>query len=267
MGTKGSHALVIIDPQNDFCDRRGSLYVEGAEDDIGRLARRVREDGQRYTDVYVSLDSHDVMAIFHPKFWRDQQGGHPAPFTALAEDDYNRGRWRASSDGLGRYAEKMFSVMARKNIPSLVIWPEHCVVSTWGHNIASPLQEALALWRDSSGAPVRYMFKGENPYTEQFSIFEGLDDSWPDTSFNRELYSRLAGAAAVTFTGEALSHCVEASVTSYVKRCGGIPGGQDVFILSDCSSPVAGFDGKASKERLEALGVNFIASVSSPDDA
>ncbi|MDR2779687.1 MAG: hypothetical protein LBB28_01015, partial [Synergistaceae bacterium] len=136
-----------------------------------------------------------------------------------------------------------------------------------GHNIAAPLQDALVSWRDSSGGPVRYIFKGENPYTEQFSIFEGFDDSWPDTAFNRDLYSRLAGAAAVTFAGEALSHCVEASVTSYIKRCGSVPGGQDVFILSDCSSPVAGFDREASKERLAALGVNFIASTFETNEA
>ncbi|MDR1508300.1 MAG: isochorismatase family protein [Synergistaceae bacterium] len=265
MGIKKSHALVVIDPQNDFCDRKGSLYVEGAEEDIERLARHVREDGQRYSDIFVSLDSHDVMAIFHPQFWQDSHGTNPTPFTAVTEDDYNRGKWRASSDRFGRYAEKMFSVMARKNIPSLIIWPEHCVVSTWGHNIADTLQDALAVWRDVSGGPVRYIFKGENPYTEQFSIFEGLDDSWPDTAFNRELYSRLAGASAATFAGEALSHCVEASATSYIKRCGGIPDGQEVFILSDCSSPVTGFDRKASEERLDALGVNFIDSAGLAD--
>jgi nicotinamidase-related amidase len=79
------------------------------------------------------------------------------------------------------------------------------------------------------------------------------------------LYSRLAEASAVTFAGEALSHCVEASVTSYIKHCEGIPDGQEVFILSDCSSPVTGFDRNASEERLAALGVNFIASASLSD--
>jgi nicotinamidase-related amidase len=260
MEIKKSHALVVVDPQNDFCDRKGSLYVEGAQEDIGRLAEHLARDGQRYSDIFVSLDSHDVLAIFHPKFWRDSLGNNPEPFTAVAEDDYNRGKWRAASDGLGRYAEKMFSVMARKKIPSLMIWPEHCVVSTWGHSIASPLSEALASWRGLSGKPVRYIFKGENPYTEQFSIFEGLDDSWPETAFNRELYSRLAGASAVTFAGEALTHCVESSVVSYITRCGGIPDGQEVFILSDCSSPVTGFDRKASEKRLASLGAHFVVS-------
>jgi hypothetical protein len=30
MNVTVSHAPVIIDPRNDFCDQRGSLYVEGA---------------------------------------------------------------------------------------------------------------------------------------------------------------------------------------------------------------------------------------------
>jgi nicotinamidase-related amidase len=28
--------LLVIDPQVDFCDPSGSLYVPGAEDDMGR---------------------------------------------------------------------------------------------------------------------------------------------------------------------------------------------------------------------------------------
>ena len=36
-------ALIIVDPQNDFCDKNGSLYVDGADDDMNRLAAMVEE--------------------------------------------------------------------------------------------------------------------------------------------------------------------------------------------------------------------------------
>ncbi|MDR3076626.1 MAG: isochorismatase family protein [Synergistaceae bacterium] len=260
MSGKCSGALVIIYPQNDFCDCGGSLYVDGAEGDIVRLARHISREGGKYSGVFVSLDSHDSIAIFHPKFWLCESGSTPAPFTAITEDDYRLGRFRTSRPEHGGYAERMFGAMARKNIPSIMVWPEHCVVSTWGHAIAEPLKDALGVWRAASGKPVRYIFKGENPYTEQFSVFEGLDDLWPDTAFNKTLCSALAGYESVTFAGEALSHCVEASITSYVGHGGDAVSRQPKFVLSDCVSPVAGFGRDSSTRRLEALGVVLIPS-------
>ncbi|MDR1133267.1 MAG: isochorismatase family protein [Synergistaceae bacterium] len=257
MGEK-SRALVVIDPQNDFCDRNGSLYVDGAEDDIVRLADHIGRFGGEYSDILVSLDSHDAVAIFHPKFWADGTGGSPAPYTAISASDLASGRWRPARAAHIGHADRMFAAMEKKNVPSLMIWPEHCVVSTWGHGIAQPLLCALAAWRETSGAPVRYVFKGENPYTEMYSIFEGIDDSWPDAAFNENLYSRLAAFGTLVFAGEALSHCVEASVASYLSR--GAPTGQKIHVLSDCTSCVPGFDRNASAEKLSRLGAEFILS-------
>ena len=168
-----SEALVIIDPQNDFCDRKGSLYVDGAEEDIQRLSRYVEKKGAEIQGIFVSLDSHDSVAIFHPAFWLggDGQGGHPAPFTQIGEADFLSARWKVVSAANERYARQTFDVMKSRGIESLMVWPEHCVVSTWGHQIAAPLGEALAVWREKTGSAVRYVFKGENPYTDQFSIF------------------------------------------------------------------------------------------------
>ena len=33
--------LLIIDPQNDFCDPNGALFVPGADEDMKRLASMV----------------------------------------------------------------------------------------------------------------------------------------------------------------------------------------------------------------------------------
>ncbi|MDR1020145.1 MAG: isochorismatase family protein [Synergistaceae bacterium] len=260
MDGKTAHALVIIDPQNDFCDQRGSLYVEGAADDIGRLTSHILKDGGRYSDIFVSLDSHDVTAIFHPGFWADAEGRSPVPFTQIGEAAFASGEWRAASPSHQECACKAFSAMKSKGIDSVTVWPEHCVVSTWGHQIADRLREALRSWREVTGRAVRYVFKGENPYTDQFSIFEGIDSSWPETSFNEALFGRLAAFGAVTFAGEALSHCVEASILSYTGRLG--VAGQKLTLLADCSSPVAGFDRQASLDRISAAGVSCVLTAS-----
>lgn len=249
------HTLVIVDPQNDFCDHRGSLYVDGAFADMKRLAAHITEDAARYTDIIVSLDSHDVIAIFHPKFWVDENKNHPCPFTQITPEDFSAGKWRAASPENQAMAERTFRVTAQKNIGALMVWPEHCVVSTWGHNVCDVLREAFLEWRERTGKAVRFVFKGENPYTDQFSIFEGIDDSYPDTAFNQRLFGLLAGSASVTFAGEALSHCVGESVLSYMKRLEGRK--QEVLLLTDCTSPVFGFGREEMLGRLAEVDVIF----------
>jgi nicotinamidase-related amidase len=261
MKNEVKNALVIVDPQNDFCDPRGALYVEGAAADIDRLARHISGRGSGYSDIIISLDSHDVIAVFHPGFWLDEKSKHPAPFTSITPDDHRRGKWHAASRENEAKAKRLFDALVEKGVESLTIWPEHCVVSTWGHQIADPLRGALDSWRLAAGKPVRYLFKGENPYTDQFSIFEGVDDSWSDTTFNESMAKRLAEFETVTFSGEALSHCVEASVSSYMRKLQTRgESEQAVRLLVDCTSPVAGFDGESSLDRLVVLGVEFIRS-------
>ncbi|MDR1621584.1 MAG: hypothetical protein LBS00_04335, partial [Synergistaceae bacterium] len=246
MGEK-KNALVVIDPQNDFCDRKGSLYVDGAEEDIERLSGYIEKKSAEIAGIFVSLDSHDGVAIFHPAFWwgADGQGvgGHPAPFTQISSADFKSGKWKVVSPSNEPFAALTLDVMDARGAGALMIWPKHCVVSTWGHQIAAPLQDALQEWREAAGLAVRYVFKGENPYTDQFSVFEGLNDSYPETSFNENFFARLAEFEQVTFAGEALSHCVRESLLSYIRRLGKTGNGakQKIRLLMDCTSPVAGF--------------------------
>jgi nicotinamidase-related amidase len=251
-------ALVIIDPQNDFCDQRGSLYVEGAAADVRRLSAHIANSGGEYTDIFISLDSHDIAAIFHPAFWTDGDGNRPAPFTQISSGGFASGRWRVASASNEKQAERTFAAMKKAGVDAVTVWPEHCVVSTWGHQIADGLRDSLRVWRERTGRAARYVFKGENPFTDQFSIFEGLDASWPETAFNEVLFARLADCESVTFTGEALSHCVEASILSFTRRLGDKR--PLLRLLKDCSSPVSGFDPKASFDRIAASGVELAES-------
>jgi nicotinamidase-related amidase len=251
---------VVIDPQNDFCDRKGSLYVDGAEEDVARLSKYVVKKNSEIQGIFISLDSHDRVAIFHPAFWLggDGRGGHPAPFTQISSADFKSGKWKVASPANEPFAAQTLDVMDARGLGAIMVWPEHCIVSTWGHEIAAPLQGALQKWREATGLAARYVFKGENPYTDQFSVFEGVDDSYPETSFNENFFARLADSEQVTFAGEALSHCVQESILSYVRRLKKNGAKQTVRLLTDCTSPVGGFDGNASLQLLREAGVELI---------
>ena len=251
----GTEALFIIDPQNDFCDPRGNLYVEGAAADIIRLSAHIKKMTSDIAEIFISLDSHDEAAIFHPSFWVDETGKHPAPFTQISAEDFATGTWGVSDENRP-HVQQTFDVLRSRGNELLMVWPTHCVVSTWGHQIAEPLRGALSEWRTKTGRAVRYVFKGENPYTDQFSAFEGVDDTYPETAFNENLFEKLSAFDRVTFAGEALSHCVQESMLSYTRRLGATK--QEVRLLGDCTSPVRGFDGSASLDRLRAAGVNIV---------
>ncbi len=55
-------ALLIIDPQVDF-HLGGSLPVNGADDDALRIAKFINENGDSISNIYVTLDSHQVRRL------------------------------------------------------------------------------------------------------------------------------------------------------------------------------------------------------------
>ena len=70
--------LLVIDPQNDFCDLPAShrpacstpsLPVAGAHADMQRLAAFIRTQGHQLDAITVTLDSHQRFDIANPDFW------------------------------------------------------------------------------------------------------------------------------------------------------------------------------------------------------
>ena len=77
--------LLIVDPQNDFCDLpeayrpidpltgltvAPALPIAGAHADMQRLARFIDATAHTLSSITVTLDSHHRLDIAHPTFWR-----------------------------------------------------------------------------------------------------------------------------------------------------------------------------------------------------
>ena len=237
--------LLVIDPQNDFCDIAGAaLPVPGASADLQRLAGFIA--AQALDGITVTLDSHPSVAVERTTFWTTPEGTAPAPFTTVGEQDLASGKLLPRNGALIPQVRHMLQQLAQAGRPFLVVWPVHCVTGTWGHNIYNPLAEQLAQWEIAQQRAVHKVLKGEYPLTEHFGVFEAdaPDAAVPSTQFNTALAAELTDGVDVLFVaGEAGSHCVAASVDQLIAYLDRTRAPRPrIVLLGDCMSPVGGFE-------------------------
>lgn len=254
--------LLVIDPQNDFMDVEGAaLPVPGAGADMARLADFIAAVAPHIAEIVLTLDSHASVGIERTSFWLDALGAPVAPFTTITAEQLAAGAYRPRHARRADEALAYLKALEADGERTLVVWPVHCVLGTWGHNVAPVLAQRIAAWEMASGQTCDKLLKGLNPMTEQYSAFRAdvprADD--PRTQRNVALLARLAsGDDLLVVAGEALSHCVAASGQDMLAAMDAGRLRNTVF-LSDCMSPVAGFEaaGGAFVQQLRDRGVQL----------
>jgi nicotinamidase-related amidase len=231
--------LLVIDPQNDFCNPNGSLYVPGAEEDIKRLANLVTRMKGKLDDIHITLDSHRKVDIAHPIWWKDSSGAHPSPFTLISAADVEAGRWTTTMPSfLKRSLLYLRALEAGKRYPH-TIWPEHCLIGDEGHNVAPELAAACHDW-EQRFAQVDFVTKGSNPWTEHFSAVQAEvpDPEDPTTQINTGLIKTLEEADIVLLAGQASTHCVMNTVGDIASSFADASTIGKLVWLTDGTSPV-----------------------------
>lgn len=232
--------LLVIDPQNDFMDiPKAALPVPGANADMKRLAVMVDRIGNKLEDIHITLDSHRKIDVGHPGMWRDVNGNQPSPFTIISQDDLVNGIWAPRDPQLlARFIDYAKALAAGGKYP-LMVWPEHCLIGTSGHNVQEDLMAALLRWEGSQFANVDYLVKGTNSYTEHYGALmaEVPDPGDSSTGLNTDFLNVFAQADIVVVAGEAASHCVKATVEQIADNIGADQVKKFV-LLTDAMSPV-----------------------------
>jgi nicotinamidase-related amidase len=253
--------LLIIDPQNDFCDVPDSWYpvdplsgrriaptlpVAGAHADMQRLAALIRVGRDGLSDVIVTLDSHHRVDIAHPPFWAQADGSPVSPFTTISARQVRDGVFVPKDvAAMPRVLAYLDELEARARY-TLMVWPIHCEIGTWGNNVHADVQSACNAWEEKHLSAVRQVYKGANPWTEHYSAMQAEvpDAADPDTQLNQRLIAELDRADVLVIAGEASSHCVKATTEHIVDN---LPSGRldRIMLLTDCMSPVDGFGAQA----------------------
>lgn len=257
MTTTRTH-LLIIDPQNDFCDlptqllphdplNAGALMapglpVPGAHADMLRLASFIRQAAPVLDNITITLDSHHSVGVERPGLWRHADGTLVAPFTEITAAAVQEGQFVMQSLELTRRALDMLIRLEAGGRYKLMVWPKHCEMGTWGHNIHYAVQGACAEWEQRAMRVTAKVLKGENPWTEHYSAVaaEVPDSADPRTQTNFGLLDSLCDADCLLIAGEAGSHCVKAT-TEHIVRQLGPSFAKKIVILTDTISAVPGF--------------------------
>lgn len=260
--------LLIIDPQTDFCDPTGSLYVKGAEDDMARLATFIRRVGNHLDDIHVTMDSHHRTDIAHPIWWKDRNGKNPNPFTLITSKDVENGTWAPTIPSLYQRSLDYVRALEKGKKFVLVIWPPHCIIGTPGHNITQSIRDALWEYEGVPGRIVNSVTKGSNPFTEHYSVFQAEvpDPKDPSTRLNAGLVDVLQQADLIYVGGEAKSHCVAASIrdlaNTFLSAVGNDSYLEKITLLTDCMSNVPGFEKQGEEFITEMVNRGMKTAIS-----
>lgn len=252
--------LIMIDPQNDFCDKQGRLFVAGADRDMAVLAPFITKNSSRLSEINCTLDSHQTIHIAHAIFWINSKGEHPAPFTVISREDVKNGVWRTFNPRWQTHA-LFYTEELAKDTPThkkrydLIIWPTHCRIGSWGHMIVPAVFESLAAWEEKNFNKVNFIAKGSNILTEHYSAVQAdvPDANDVSTKLNTNLIDILSEADVdeILITGEALSHCVANTITDIANNFGD-DNIKKFTLLTNTSSNVTGF---------EKLGQQFVSDM------
>lgn len=278
MANRRTH-LVIIDPQNDFCDlpadycpidpvnpqqrQSPALPVAGAHADMLRVAQLIRAAGAALSEISVTLDSHQRLDIAHPTFWLQGDGAAVAPFTQISAADVRNGKFvPRNQQALARVLAYLDALEAQQRYVHMV-WPVHCEIGNWGNNVHAAVRAAYNEWEEGTGRSVNKVVKGTNPWTEHYSAIQAEvpDSDDADTQLNRAFIDQLQRAERIYICGEAGSHCVRATTEHIVANIAAT----DIVklvLISDCISPVAGFEAQYRDflADMQARGVSIASS-------
>lgn len=265
--------LLVIDPQNDFCDlpathcpagHAPSLPVAGAHADMQRLAAFIRAQAGQLDAITVTLDSHQRFDIAHPGFWQQADGRAVAPFTPITAAKVRAGQFTPRNPAALPRTLAYLDALEAQGRYTLMVWPVHCEVGSWGHGIHADVLAACGDWQLQRQRAVRNVFKGTNPWTEHYSAIEAevpdADDA--STALNTALLQSLGQADVLLIAGEASSHCVRSTTEHIVLHLPQlVPGWQAsrIVLLTDGMSPVGGFEAQhqAFLDAMRAAGAQL----------
>jgi nicotinamidase-related amidase len=263
-----------IDAQIGFCTPGASLFVPGAVEDTQRTLAWLYGNLDKLTQLAFSLDTHRVFQIFHPAWWIDDRGKHPAPFTPITTSDVKDGKWKPVMHPAEclEYVKKLDA----SGKYTLTIWPYHTLLGGVSHALVPALMEAATFHALVRHAQTHFETKGTHAMTENYSVLSPEVRELGGQSvgtFNAAFFKLLMDFDRVYVFGQAKSHCVLSTLRDMQEHIAKVDPKlmKKIYVLEDATSPVpapaldplpAALDfpkiADAAFDELRAAGMNLV---------
>ncbi len=230
-----------IDCQIGFSVPGASLFVPGAVQDTTRTIEWLYRNLDKITGVHFSLDTHRMFQIFHPAWWVDAQGNHPAPFTPIFHKDVVAGTWTSVSHP--REALEYTKRLEATGKYVLTIWPYHTLLGGVSHALVPALMEASIFHAIARSHQTHFETKGTHALTENYSVMSPevreLGGKTVGT-FNTPFFKLLMEYDRIYVFGQAKSHCVLSTLKDLQREVEQVDRNllKKIWILEDAMSPV-----------------------------
>ena len=256
--------MIETDVDGNEISYEPKLPVEGAWKNAENTAKFIQQNIESINKVILTFDTHEKYDVAHSLFWINENGEHPEPFTLISHNDVKEGKWKPVDSKLYHRMLEYTEQLESSGKLQLCIWPTHAVLGSLGHKLAAPVEQAVYQWEEfHKGRSQKYM-KGHYPLTEHYGAIEAeiVDVNVPSTQKNQELLNELADADVLYVSGQALSHCVSATVRQIVQYLGD-DFAKKIVLLEDTTNPVSGFEelGNEFIEELKAKGMQIEKTV------
>ncbi len=230
-----------IDAQIGFCTPGASLFVPGAVEDTQRTLDWLYGNIDKITGLHFSMDTHRIFQIFHPAWWIDANGKHPAPFTPIFHEEVRAGKWtpiKHPQECL-EYCKKLEA--SGKYV--LTIWPFHTLLGGISHALVPALMEAAIFHSIARTHQTHFETKGTHAMTENYSVMSPeVRELGGKTlgSFNAPFFKMLMEYDRVYVFGQAKSHCVLSTLNDLREHIQATEPAliEKIWILEDAMSPV-----------------------------
>lgn len=257
--------LLIVDPNNDFVMEKGALPVEGALEDAQRLVIWMYNNVCNINTIVATNDKHLPISIFHPLFWRKQNGDIIDPYTIINGGNFMRDNYpifmpdwdpdwvRSYIDQLKQTTRVVYDTNGightiGKDTKDLMAWTTHCLANSIGDAFLPMILDAMLFWAAARSSNYIIIDKGDDPWTEWYSPLEAEVPvpGNPFTLLNTGVIDQIRAHKRTYIAGWASSHCVYGGLKSIIEYAS--INAPDIiskmYVLMDATSPVVVKDGK-----------------------
>jgi nicotinamidase/pyrazinamidase len=229
------------------------------------------------------IPRHDLtIPVSH---WPDPNVFASSASSVITKKENEDGSSSSSSLDLEQYCIEYTTQLESKGRFQLCIWPDHCLIGSSGHGMVDTVLQAALEWSNATGRSIEWMMKGQNMLTEMYSALAAEVPITNDTAFSTDRLDHLLLAnnnhgssnnnnnnSRLLVCGQASSHCVNYTLRDIVAHWPFDHTKDDdddknnnnhtIIVLSDCMSPVPGFEDAAESfcTDMKQAGVKFMTS-------